>query len=137
MTHTLAAGSDGKSAVRCPWYGGRVVRVSASLKGLVVENIVNYRVVDYEHVNEDGDKEWRNTDPEGELTTDGQREGEGDPEATTEDIENSDWVNIGFQDTDGNWHYYWIHGPFDEEFWLDDAIEQIISEYGIVLGESA
>lgn len=102
-----------------------------------MENIINYRVVDYEHVNDDGEKEWRNTDPEGELTTDGQREGEGDPDPTTEDIENSDWVNIGFQDSDGNWHYYWVHGPFDDEFWLDDVIEQIIDEYGIVLGESA
>lgn len=102
-----------------------------------MEDVTDYRIVDYEHVNEAGVREWRNTDPEGSITTDGSREGQGDPDPTTEDIENSDWVNVGFQDKDGEWYYYWIQGPFDEDFWIDDAIEQIVGEYGIVLGEAA
>ncbi len=105
-----------------------------------MDDIVNYRVVDYQKVVEveEGkfEKIWMNTDPEGELTTDGSREGQGDPDPTTEDIENSDWVNVGFQDKDGDWHYYWLKGPFDEEFWIDDSINEVINEYGIVLGES-
>lgn len=100
-----------------------------------MENVENYRVVDYRHTNPNGSTSWKNTDPEGFVTTDGSREGEGDPEPTTQDIEDSPYVNVGFQDADGEWHYYWIDGPFDEEFWIDDAIEQIVDEYGIVLGE--
>lgn len=102
-----------------------------------MDNIIDYRVVDYLHINDDDSQEWRNTDPKGSVTTDGSRLGQGDPEPTTQDIEDSPYVNIGFQDEDGNWHYYWINGPFDELFWIDDAIEQIVDEYGIVLGESA
>lgn len=102
-----------------------------------MDDVVNYRVIDYEHVEDDGTKVWRNTDPVGHPTTDGSRMGQGDPDPTVSDIENSDWVNIGFQDKDGEWHYYWIQGPFDEEFWIEDSIEQIIGEYGIVLGETA
>ena len=101
-----------------------------------MDKIVEYRVVDYQHVNEDGSKTWYNTDPKGQATTDGNRMGQGDPEPTTKDIEASDWVNVGFQDEHGDWRYYWIQGPLDEDFWIDDAIEQIVDEYGIVLGES-
>lgn len=100
-----------------------------------MDDIVDYRIVDYQHVNDDDRLEWRNTDPEGTVTTDGSREGQGHAEPTTEDIENSSWVNVGFQDSEGEWHYYWIEGPFDEEFWISDAIEQLVSSYGIVLGE--
>lgn len=102
-----------------------------------MENVVDYRVVDYRHTNKDGSTEWRNTDPKGQVTTDGSRQGQGDPDPTTEDIENSPYVNVGFQDSDGDWHYKWINGPFSAEFWIDDAITEIISEYGIILGESA
>lgn len=98
-----------------------------------VAEVEPYRVVDYQDVG----GTWRNTDPEGRVTTDGSRMGQGDPEPTTADIEASDWVNIGFQDDDGEWHYYWIFGPFDEDFWLDDAIEQIVHEYGIAYGAGA
>lgn len=100
-----------------------------------MDNLEDYRVVDYRHTNEDGSTEWRNTDPRGTVTTDGSREGQGDDPPTTQDIEESPYVNVGFKDSDGEWHYYWIDGPLDEEFWIDDAIEQIVDEYGIVLGE--
>jgi hypothetical protein len=100
-----------------------------------VKDVTDFRVVDYEHVNEAGVREWRNTDPVGTVTTDGSRDGQGDPDPTTEDIENSDWINVGFKDSDGEIHYYWMDGPFDDEFWIDDAIEQIASKYGIILGE--
>lgn len=100
-----------------------------------MRDVYDYRVVDYLHITGDGREEWRNTDPPGQITTDGSRTGQGDPEPTTEDIENSPWVNVGFQDTDGDLHYYWLQGPFDEEWWLDDAIEQVVDQYGIVLGE--
>lgn len=130
------SGSIGRqSDVRPGRYGGEAVRVLANAKGYTLENIEDYRVVDYRHTNEDGSTEWRNTDPKGEVTTDGSREGEGDPPPIEQDIVESPFVNVGFQDKDGEWHYYWIDGPFDEEFWLDDAIEQIVHEYGIVLGE--
>lgn len=96
-----------------------------------MENIVEYRIVDYEDLN----GEWRNTDPKGQITTDGSRYGQGDPEPTTEQIENSSWVNVGFEDIHGDVTYKWIEGPFDEEFWVSDAIIEIAHEYGIVLGE--
>lgn len=102
-----------------------------------MRDVVDYRIVDYEHIVSDGHKVWRNTDPTDQITTDGSRYGGGDPDPTEQDIEDSEWVNVGFLDSDGEWHYYWIRGPFDEEFWIEDAIEQIIAEYGIVLGESA
>lgn len=92
-----------------------------------------YRVVDYANTN----GEWMNTDPVGKVTTDGSRMGQGDPPPTTEDIEASPWINVGFQDADGEWYYRWIQGPFDEEFWIDDAIEQLAHEYGISYGSAA
>lgn len=75
---------------------------------------MEYRVVDYMDTN----GEWRNTD-------------EGDPDPSEADILETPYVNIGFTDTDDNWHYRWVDGPFDEDFWLDDAIEEIADEYGI------
>lgn len=105
-----------------------------------MEDLIDYRIVDYQKTieNDKGESEkvWMNTDPKGSVTTDGSRMGQGDPDPTTEDIENSDWVNVGFQDKEGEWHYYWLKGPFDEEFWISDSIEQVTGEYGIVLGES-
>lgn len=105
-----------------------------------MDDVASYRIIDYQKVVYDdegnAEKVWMNTDPTGEKTTDGSREGQGDPDPTTEDIENSDWVNVGFKDFRGEWHYYWIQGPFDEDFWIDDAIGEVINEYGIVLGES-
>lgn len=92
-----------------------------------------YRVVDYQDVN----GVWRNTDPVGQVTTDGSRTGQGDPEPTTEDIEASPWINVGFEDDDGEIYYKWIQGPFDAEFWIDDAIEQIVGEYNIPYGSNA
>jgi hypothetical protein len=112
-------------------HAGRVT--DSFIRGRLVENIVSYRVVDYQST--DGD--WRNTDPKGSVTTDGSRMGQGDSEPTVEDIESSPWINVGFEDADGDVHYKWIKGPFDEDFWVDEAIEQIVDEYGIVLGESA
>lgn len=102
-----------------------------------MDGIVDYRIVDYLHIADDGTEEWRNTDPEGKVTTDGSRFGQGDSDPSVEDIENSPYVNVGFKDVEGDWHYYWIDGPFDEDWWIDDAIEQIADEYGIVLGEAA
>lgn len=100
-----------------------------------MDNITGWRIVDYQHELEDGTKVWRNTDPKGKVTTDGTRMGQGDPKASQKDIEISDWVNVGFTDKHGDTYYKWIQGPFDSEFWIDDAIEQIVDEYGIVLGE--
>lgn len=100
--------------------------------------IIDYRVIDYAHLNPKTDElEWRNTDPKGAPTTDGARMGQGDDDPTTEDIENSPYINVGFKDADGDWHYYWISGPFDEEFWVDEAIVEIVDEYSIVLGEES
>lgn len=96
-----------------------------------MEDIVDYRVVDYQST----DGTWRNTDPKGQITTDNSRMGQGDPEPTVEDIEHTPWVNVGFEDKHGDTIYKWIQGPFDEDFWISDAIEQIADEYGIVLGE--
>lgn len=96
-----------------------------------MDDITGYRIVDYQ----DTSGEWRNTDPKGQVTTDGSRTGQGDPAPSTEDIEASDWVNVGFEDSSGDTHYKWIQGPFDEDFWITDAIAQIADEYGIVLGE--
>lgn len=98
-----------------------------------MEDIVNYRVVDYQ----DTSGNWRNTDPIGKTTTDGSRTGQGDPEPTVEDIESSEWINVGFEDKNGDITYKWIKGPFDEDFWVSDAIIEIASEYGIVLGEAS
>lgn len=100
-----------------------------------MDNLEDYRVVDYRHTNSDGSTEWRNTDPKGVTTTDGNREGQGDAPPTTQDVIESPYVNVGFKDSDGIWHYYWIEEDFDEEFWLNDAIEQIADKYGIILGE--
>jgi hypothetical protein len=77
---------------------------------------VQYRVVDYQSA----DGEWINTD-------------EGGPEPTDIDIESTSWVNIGWKDTDDNWHYRWVEGPFDKDFWLNDAITEIADEYGITI----
>lgn len=96
-----------------------------------MEDIVKYRVVDYK--GSDGD--WKNTDPKGHVTTDGSRMGQGDREPTPKEIENSPHINVGFWDRDGNIHYYWIEGPFNKDFWIDDAIVEIADEYSIVLGE--
>lgn len=79
---------------------------------------MDFRVVDY--LGSDG--EWKNTD-------------KGAREPLEQEIEDSPYVNIGFKDADGNWHYRWIDGPFDEDFWLEDAIHEIASEYGFVVGQ--
>lgn len=100
-----------------------------------MEKIRDYRVVDYQHELPSGEKVWRNTDPKGQVTTDGSRMGQGDPPPTQKDIQISEWVNVGFTDEHGDTIYKWIKGPFDSEFWIDDAILQIVDEYGIVLGE--
>jgi hypothetical protein len=102
---------------------------------MVVTEFVGYRVVDYLHITPGGNKVWKNTDPKGQPTTDGTRMGQGNKEPNQQDIEDSPHVNLGFQDADGNWHYYWVDGPFDSEFWLDDAIIEIVAEYLIVMGE--
>lgn len=78
---------------------------------------MEYRVVDY--LGHDG--VWKNTD-------------QGDPEPLDSEIEGSPEVNLGFVDQDGNWHYRWVDGPFDEDFWLDDAAEQVADRYGYVIG---
>lgn len=96
-----------------------------------MEDIISYRVVDYQST----DGEWRNTDPKGMITTDGSRYGQGDSEPTVEDIEHTPWVNVGFEDKHGDITYKWIQGPFDEDYWISDAILEIADEYGIALGE--
>ena len=96
-----------------------------------MEDIVDYRIVDYQSP----DGTWRNTDPKNRVTTDGNRMGQGDPPPSVEDIEASTYVNVGFEDKDGNITYKWIEGPFDEDYWISDAIIEIADEYGIVLGE--
>lgn len=75
---------------------------------------MNYYVVDYKDTNGD----WRNTD-------------QGDPDPSSDDIMASPEINIGWEDEDKNWHYRWVDGPFDADFWLDDAIVEIADEYGI------
>lgn len=75
---------------------------------------MNYKVVDYQS----GDGYWVNTDQGGSTPTE-------------TDIEGSPWINIGWEDQDQNWHYRWVEGPFDSDFWLDDAITEIANEYGI------
>lgn len=95
-----------------------------------MENIVSYRVVDYKG----SDGEWKNTDPKGSVTTDGSRMGQGDEPPTTQEIQESPYVNVGFWDSDGNIIYKWITGPFTDTFWIEDAIEEIADEYSISLG---
>lgn len=98
---------------------------------------MEYRVIDYLHITPTGRENWKNTDPKGSVTTDGTRIGKGHKPPTQKDIEDSPYVNLGFRDDEGEWHYRWVDGPFDEEFWLDDAIGEIVAEYGIVLGEES
>jgi hypothetical protein len=79
--------------------------------------LVEYRVVDYA----DASGEWVNTD-------------EGAPEPTLEDIYEAVELNVGWTDTDGNWHYRWLEGPFSEDFELEDAIAEASDKYGIDVG---
>lgn len=78
---------------------------------------MEYRIVDY--LGRDG--EWKNTD-------------DGDLDPQQSDILRADQINVGFTDNDGEWHYRWIDGPFDEDFWIDDAIDEIADLYGIPVG---
>lgn len=75
-----------------------------------------YRVIDY--MGEDGN--WYHVP-------------DGDPEPTTEDLMETPEVCVGFLDADDNWHYRWIDGPFDDDYWIDDAIEETADYYGIDL----
>lgn len=76
---------------------------------------MEWRIVDYQGT----DGQWYNTD-------------EGDDPPTDEDIENTPYVNVGWNDEDGNWHYRWVDGPFDQDdFWIDDAIYELSDAYGI------
>lgn len=95
----------------------------------------DYRVVDYLHITPGGNEVWKNTDPKGSTSTTGTHSGQGNKPPTQKDLEVSPYISIGFKDELGEWHYYWVDGPFDSNFWVDDAIIEIVSEYGIVMGE--
>jgi len=42
---------------------------------------------------------------------------------TDAQLAEADVVHVGWEDPDTNWHYRWIYGPFDEEFYIWEAIE--------------
>jgi hypothetical protein len=47
------------------------------------------------------------------------------------DLEYADQTVLSFTDIDGEKHYYTVHGGFDQDYPVTDAIADLEEEYGI------
>lgn len=55
----------------------------------------------------------------------------GAPYPTTLDLTYADQVVLSYTDSDGETSYYTVHGGFDEDYTIEDAIDDLEDRYGL------